>query len=1007
MVALDLTRYSLDARFDRIVQELRRIPDQQELEEVPYFNRVLQAINATHGSFENYLATKGTDFLEIEHLPFPSGQQLHTMVTIAERERVIIGDEPGTRKTAAAGLAKYTIEEKLGKRVKTVVLCPGYLMSNWMTRLDEYHTGEVNYCVISPDDKWEDLKRAARDETDFIFVSYDLLYKELNDEDEQKEAIELRAELLAQQYRNRRDVALEHYRRLGANWGVGEETPLEDICLSISMEEAGREEKEANTVFKELIKILTDNDVDETTKHDFYLIADEFHNVRDISLKKKTNAFYELAQRARFAAFLSGTKTPDNIGNIAVVASIVDNQRFPTPKDFVDAVGDSPHAVRRFYGQWEKRPVLTTTDIGEEKVPQPELVNFRLNDLEQDVYFAIQNNPELGEADKLLLLRYATLDIRLVSPRRYLGSPTMKRKLQTLFSDPDAPDVTDVERNQSTRYATLDAIIEGIPQEDKFVIFSKYSLGVIPTLEAELTAKGYNIVRVDQTISAENKKIRLTDGEIRQLKAAGIFSGQKYRVDLRKAEKRVLGIEGKRTMHYSERDQAVLAAQCDPDVDGILATYGTLREGKDLTAANHVILLDREYQPGVERQAIGRVAGRSGQKKSCHIYEPCAEGTQDMGIRAHVQRKTEIIHAAETCEERITREDALTLVGKTQPQREREIRPYMYTSHQFVRMILGNLAGSGTAGMEELIRQGLGRAFAENYNYRWELSTSANIGRLVAMLLTDEEKERASLVELGSGPAQMARILRRSTTCVDYLEEQLEVGKREAERLGVSIEAHRASVHDMPFLADASYGLSVASNVLNLLNLEERLKAVKENKRILAPGRRGIWVFPPSATEAVSGNGEITDQLKKDFIRAGFELDEQATGRYVVTTAIDFNTGEPVSSEMRTFVLVGTNTQEAKWRDGMFELRTDYSYGSGKKATEKRKPLDFTAVPVTKSELCIAFRNLDTGLSVDAPVQKAMTIERARRMINAAIRKGDIRPEEVAGLIKDILGGKP
>ena len=118
---LNLEEYSLEYRFKRIIKEIKRIPDTEELDEVPYFTKVHDAIKEHYGSLDAYLkATNIEETLQVEQVPFPSAQQIHTMVTIAERERVIIGDEPGTRKTAAAGLAKYTIEEKLKKKVKTL-----------------------------------------------------------------------------------------------------------------------------------------------------------------------------------------------------------------------------------------------------------------------------------------------------------------------------------------------------------------------------------------------------------------------------------------------------------------------------------------------------------------------------------------------------------------------------------------------------------------------------------------------------------------------------------------------------------------------------------------------------------------------------------------------------------------------------------------------------------------------------------------------------------------------
>lgn len=1000
---LNLEEYSLEYRFKRIIKEIKRIPDTEELDEVPYFTKVHDAIKEHYGSLDAYLkATNIEETLQVEQVPFPSAQQIHTMVTIAERERVIIGDEPGTRKTAAAGLAKYTIEEKLKKKVKTLVLCPSYLISNWMARLDEYHQEEPTYCVITPEDKWEDLKRAASLETDYIFVSYDLLYKEIDTSNGDKEDYELHARILAQQYAEDKKAAWDHYTRLACDYKLTAESPLENICEAIAFEEAVNTENEKKRVCDSLEKILTRNDADETTKHDFYLIADEFHNVRDHSLKKKSNAFYRLAQRARFAAFLSGTKTPDNIGDIAVVASILDNERFQTPKEFIDAVGNNPAAVRRFYVQWEKKPVLKTIDIGEEKIPETQDKAFDLNETERAVYLAIQNHPEISEAEKLLLLRYVTLDAALIDPRRYLGSPSMQKKLQAV-RDEEPEAFLDLDTNRSSRYKKLEEIIGTIPEREKYIIFSKFSLGVIPILEKQLQASGENIIRVDQTVSAENKKIPLSKEEIQELKAQGIYREQKHRVDLKRSEKEALKLQGKRTLRYSQRDIAVLTAQCDPDIDGILTTYGTLREGRDLTAANHIIQLDEEYQPGVKRQAIGRAAGRSGQERQCSIYALRARATQDDGIREHVARKELIIAHAEACDERISGEDALSLAGKVKPHNEREIHPYMYTSHQLVRMILGNLSGAGISAMEALVEQGLAKLFAENYNYKWELSTSANIGRLMHMIIQKNEREYPSIIELGSGPAQIARSIERATTCVDYLEEQLEIGRRETQKLGLKITTHQGSIQDMPFITSAAYDLSLASNVLNLLTLQERAAALRENKRILKENARGIWVFPPSATDLEGGDLRIIDTLKKDFTKAGFTLDETLTGRYVVRNAIDLNTGNQIASEIKTTLIVADNTNQGIIKEGMFELKVDYSYNKGE--GKQRRLLEPTqATPNTTAEVCLEFENLDTGLALKG--KKPITRIEIRKLIAEGLKKGDLTDDDVREILRTLIGGK-
>ncbi len=941
-----------------------------------------------------------------------SPQQLHTATEIIRRERVIIGDEPGTRKTAPAGLAKYGLERKLGKKVKTLVLCPGYLINNWITKLDEYLVDEPTYCVITPEDREEDLRRAARSDVDFVFVSYDLLYKELEKENGEEvgedEQILMRTDELVERYKGDKIGAVNYLtntRKRHSNDGdpliihkLTEKSGLDEICLAAAFEEAEIEDREKRYVFSELVSVLTHNHPDDTSRHDFYLIADEFHNVRDHTLKKKTNAFYELAKRARFATFLSGTKTPNDIRDIAVVASVLDPERFATPQDFVSAVGNNPGAVRRFYAQWQKEPKLTAEEVSGVEIPDAMEIGFELSDTEKEIFLQIVNSKTLSETDKLLLTRYATIDMQLLHSDRYEGSKSMVRKIKEVFIDGEVELIESNKGVVSSRYKALEEALSVIPEDEKAIIFCKHTMGVTVPITKYLIQGGRNVVRVDQTVSSQNRKIRLNRGEVVQLKKQGLYVDQKYRVDLKRSERELLGLNGQRTMHYSERDKVVLEFQTNPDVDTIVATYGTLREGRDLHAGNHVVQFERDWEPGIERQALGRALGRSGQEREGHLYELICKGTIDIGIRDHVRRKASIIDIAERCSDAISIEDARSLTGRVKPQGEREIIPWLYSSPQFVRMILGRLSGGGVAAMDELIRNGLAQAFVDHFNHRWEASGSSNRGRLIEMAMHHLGIKGKEIVELGSGPAQLARILRRPTVCVDYLKGMLEYGKKAANDLGFEIETYQGSIHHMPFLGDERFDFSVAANVLNLLSQEQRVEAIRENRRILRDESYGIWLLPPSAF--ADETGEILRKLKMDFILAGFELDEGITGRYKVIEAIDFRTLRPKpEGQLVHLLLAGKKVSEGKIENKMFELMVDYSFSKPKKepkGTEKNGGKDKEE---NLGELSIGFKNLDTGLEL-----RRVSLDIIRERIKEFVEGGGDQGAVIAALTKIARG---
>jgi SAM-dependent methyltransferase len=1009
MVQLDLNTYSLEERFRLVVQELGRVPDRQELEEVPYFTRILEAIEQV-GSFDTY-SQRFREMVEVREVPFPSTQQLHTIATIVEREKVIIGDEPGTGKTAPAGSAKYAIERKLGKKVKTVVLCPGYLINNWITNLEQYLEDEPTFCVVTSQDKANDLKRAAREDTDFIFVSYDLLYRDINGDTD--ENLELRAEVLEAQYSGRKEDALSCLDRfetrerrkatIRRDYEINAGSDLEEICFAIAFEEERREDFEQKTVCSELIKILTNNDSDEATRHPFYLIADEFHNVRDATLKVKTNAFYQLALRARFAAYLSGTKFPDNITNIAVVASAIDDDRFPSPESFIKSIRRNPEAVRRFLAVHEKKPRLTTRDTIGREDPEIERVTYELSELEREVYSFIQGCWDLTEADKLLLLRYATTDRSLVDPdstdSEKQRSKRVRRILRENFKeDPALLLRARADTTKPTRTVALEKIIDGVPEEDKVVIFCKYSRGVTKPLAEGLNARSdQTFLRVDQSVSSNTKKIRLTREEIRKLEAQGEYSGERYRIDLKISQKELVGLQGKRAVHYSDRDCVALEFQTNPDVKGLVTTFGTLTEGRDLHAANHSVEFHRPYQPGLERQGpIGRIS-RRGQTKECHVYALQADLTVDLGIDAHLERKKGNIDDIETNRLALSKEDLLSITGGVRAHKEREIAAYLQTESQISRMLLGPLSGGGTEALEELIAGGNARLLASCYNHNWIKSQSANRMRLVAMCIEYYGKDFGNIVDLGSGPATLARILERPTFCVDYLKEMLEYGIAETRSLGFEVEARRGSIHDLRGVGNNLFDLSVTANVLNLLNQKRRVSAVRENIRILKPGGVVIYTLPKSAVE-MEEDSPILDQLIDDFEEAGLIINRELTGRYVVTDAIDGNTGAVRTSD-KTHFLLAAQVGEGNLREDMFDLKVDYTFSKGRSNGPKKKVTKRKA-PEPRGEICVGVRNIDSGLEMKTTNDK---FEILRKHVMDAIETGDISPDKVIAAIERLL----
>lgn len=72
---------------------------------------------------------------------FPSFYQVEGVQFLMDQKRVLIADEMGVGKTAQAIAGKIALENKLGEKVKTLVICPNrQVKSMWTEKLKEYVT---------------------------------------------------------------------------------------------------------------------------------------------------------------------------------------------------------------------------------------------------------------------------------------------------------------------------------------------------------------------------------------------------------------------------------------------------------------------------------------------------------------------------------------------------------------------------------------------------------------------------------------------------------------------------------------------------------------------------------------------------------------------------------------------------------------------------------------------------------------------------------------------------
>lgn len=79
-------------------------------------------------------------------------------------------------------------------------------------------------------------------------------------------------------------------------------------------------------------------------------------------------------------------------------------------------------------------------------------------------------------------------------------------------------------------------------------------------------------------------------------------------------------------MSLPERRSAILEFQQNPTIPVLLMTLGTGAVGLNLTVANRVHILEPQWNPSIEKQAIGRVV-RLGQEKSITVIRYIVENS--------------------------------------------------------------------------------------------------------------------------------------------------------------------------------------------------------------------------------------------------------------------------------------------------------------------------------------------------------------------------------------------
>ena len=659
----------------------------------------------------------------------------------------------------------------------------------------------------------------------------------------------------------------------------------------------------------------------------FNLIGDEIHHTNHPGALRSM-AFRKLAERADYFTAMTGTLFPNFLDDIYELISLMDNENFKTAENAKIAYNDNQKFIRMFLHRFGKNPAIKLTDIeGMPKVNDFDYRWFDLNDQETEIYNHVLNYKEFLDQEKFVLLRLISSDASLILPENYSGSKNLVQKLGALFEQtPGLRGI--VENTESTKYKELDAVIEEVlVRREKAVVYTKYR-AITKQLEKRYQEKysHFNTRRIDGSISADPK------------------NGQMF----------------------SDRDGVRLEFQTNPDDRLLFATIDSLREGQDVHAANNVIFLQQEIYPGPNDQALARV-GRRGQDKDVNCYIIGAQGTPDFGVYLVDLIKRLAIDKVEMGFQ--LSDEQISLLERNQSLvSQPQIKMYLENAHSVVRRMSGQMLGKGPEENKKYLDVGENaRLYAQGYNHLWEFTYSAHTARLIKKLVNEIETNNNSglekILDLGSGPATVARVLERKTTILDINPYQVKIGKKEAEKLGIDIEAIVGYTEDTEKFGVKSdeYDLAVLSLNLHYGNTSngDRKRTIMEANRALKKDSYLIITLPEST---VGDDG--LELLESGLYNLGFDVIAERTG---LVRAIDAE-----NLDYKVYVAVARkreNTNKSLYSsdefNDLFVLNPQFGYSDH---TQKSQGNGKGHFPTEYNlEKCDRFEYINTGVRLVNP----------------------------------------
>jgi superfamily II DNA or RNA helicase/ubiquinone/menaquinone biosynthesis C-methylase UbiE len=285
---------------------------------------------------------------------FPSFYQIEGVQFLMDQKRVLIADEMGVGKTAQAIAGKIALENKLGRKVKTLVVCPNRQVQKevWEKKLrGEYITAErlKDIKIESIDSDNGGYKKADIDDADIVIIDYH--------------------------------------------------------ALSFS------DKKPNNIARKRLKQKLIEVGFE-------YVVLDEVHNVKNYSSANRFSHVYDIVSKAEYVAMLSGTPIPTSLKDTyALIALLKPQERdengnvtgYKNVEEVATVHSKTPSVIgailRTSRLERKLEDVAILPPKTEEYIPIDEI-----SDKQQEIYQSIYEDDSLTGLQKIQRLQQALIN---------------------------------------------------------------------------------------------------------------------------------------------------------------------------------------------------------------------------------------------------------------------------------------------------------------------------------------------------------------------------------------------------------------------------------------------------------------------------------------------------------------------------------------------------------------------------------------------------------------------